>query len=212
MIRKQKKSIIVTMFIIMALSFSALISNSVFANRKQTQVFAAAENVEEQTKYIETEPLAIKWGSSSNEFEVKATSITPDSGEDKVDAVNPWEKNGTGVTEITGIQGGTTLTLTLSGLTIGSDTYVAQPRLGYRLTGYNIYVGSNRSDAQSSGVAFTVGNETFTKTTEELDPEYKGYILIKAVCTENVYSMKLYNSYKFCGEMLFEKAPPRTPS
>lgn len=194
MIREQKNKFWLTLILILSLSFSALAFSvvGIFAKKENVTVSASNLQVQEESamsvaKWIKTEDgtsTSLEAGNAGLRFSVSGGTnfVISKRGENK-DASNSYEVSnveGTAVNEAQDLSYISNYTIT-----IGSTTYSPIPENGYRVTGFNLL--------NKDGVKFSNVNSG-SYTSEQIDPNYTGKIIVKAVCVPIEYKVYMYYS------------------
>ena len=193
MIREQKNKFWLTLILILSLSFSAFALGvaNIFLNKKNELVASALnDNMQTQdaaqssvSKWVKdvSGNISIEEGKTSlgileggSTFKIEKKSTTEFQGKEVSDIA------GTAVNESQSVAYISNYTITINGV-----KYTPVPYYGYEVVGFDLY--------NKDGVKFErVTNGSFT--TEQIDPEYKGEITVKAVCELIDYKAYLYYS------------------
>jgi len=192
MIREQKNKFWLTLILILSLSFSvfALGVANVFNNRKTNPtlpVDAAEEESLSVQKWVtesgqETTSLGeLKGGSTFTIMKKKDT--TTFQGEEVSDIVGTRD-----VDERENVSYISNYTITIKNTKDDSEiTYSPVPHFGYKVIGFKL----NETEIMSSDLE---NIPSVTYTSEQIDPEYSGKIIIEAVCEPIEYELKMYVS------------------
>lgn len=220
MIKEHKNKILLTLVLILTLSFSAvagLLVSKPKASKPPVLSVAGQQSVKEveQPKVVESNPLTVIRSNTKGSPKLKAQ----DSGYIQEGGYVDWytdngngqfgseDGNGSEELSIGSIQGGSIfyvikdangvygVEIVADGAYKGSGTkYFTIPHNGYRVTGFSFYCKDESGKYKDGKIFNDTEDDGYVGTTEDIDPEYEATILIRAIVQEVEYTMNLYYS------------------